>query len=176
MDTLEKNKMLKKQNRYLLDVLLKGTSDVWGFKRLQDPTAYVTIAAITGKKLKVPVNTGFTIKDIKLFVESNAGIPYFSQRLIFAARQVENHHSLVYYHITSGSVLHLVFNVNNQKSYYHTSLTLEQKKEQLIDKFDIDELSRKVLQIQASEESWKKNRVIRGIPLSTKGGGGLLKN
>ena len=147
IDDLKKNqKKLQKKNAILMDILLNGKARMWRFERLEDPNATVFVTTLTGKRIPIHVTVSSTIEDIKQQVQIHEGVPFFAQRLIFAGQQVSDHHTLIHYRITNGSIIHLVLNMRNQERWRPLGLKKEARRDVVLDNFEYEELQRKAIQ------------------------------
>ncbi|KIM42095.1 hypothetical protein M413DRAFT_47127, partial [Hebeloma cylindrosporum] len=68
----------------------------------------IFIKTLTGKTIVVPAKLSTTIAQIKDVVNDREGIPPKGQRLLFAGKLLQNHHSLLDYNIQDESTLHLI--------------------------------------------------------------------
>ena len=147
IDELEKiNKKSQKENAILMDILLNGKARIWRFARLEEPNATVFVTTLTGKRIPIHVTVSSTIEDIKQQIQTQEGIPFFTQRLIFGGYQLLDHHTLIHYRITNGSIIHLVLNMRNQERWRPLGLTKEKRRDIVLDNFEHEELQRKAIQ------------------------------
>jgi len=140
------NKKLQKENAILMDILLNGKARMWRFVRLEEPNATVFVTTLTGKRIPIHVTVSSTIEDIKQQIQAQEGVPFFAQRLIFGGHQLSNHHTLIHYRITNGSIIHLVLNMRNQERWRSLGLKKEERRDIVLDNFEREELQRKAIQ------------------------------
>ena len=146
-DNIEQtNKKLQKENAILMDILLNGKAPMWRFERLENPNATVFVTSLTGKRIPIHVTVSSTIEDIKQQIQTQEGVPFFAQRLIFGGYQLLDHRTLIHYRITNGSIIHLVLNMRNQERWRPLGLTKEKRRDVVLDNFEYEELQRKAIQ------------------------------
>jgi ubiquitin C len=76
-------------------------------RRIRD-TIQISITPLTGRTFALEVLASDTVKNIKRMVQNVEGIQSDQQRLIWAGKQLEDHHTLSDYNIQRESILHLV--------------------------------------------------------------------
>ena len=139
-----KLKNLEKENKHLLDILLSGKGPLWRFMKFEEPNPKIMIVSITGKKISIPVSDSMTIEDIKKAMEDKTNLPFYMQRLIFAGHQLSNHRTLIHYNITNGSIIHLVLNRENSKTWKQLSFNQDERRDIAADYFEYQELQKQV--------------------------------
>jgi len=69
----------------------------------------IYVRPVTGKDIILNVDYNDTIEIVKSKIQDKEGIPSGQQRLIFAGKQLEDDHTLLFYNIRCQSVIYLVF-------------------------------------------------------------------
>ncbi len=68
----------------------------------------ISVKTVVGKTIKLEVEPGNTIEDIKAKIHDREGTPPNQQNLVFAGRDMLDHYLLYEQGITHGATLHLV--------------------------------------------------------------------
>jgi len=82
----------------------------------------IIIKTLTGKTISLEVNLSDNIKVVKEKIYEKEGILPFQQRLIYAAKELEDNFSLSYYNINEKSIIFLIFlnKLEDKKIYVKT--------------------------------------------------------
>ncbi|XP_014226356.1 ubiquitin-like [Trichogramma pretiosum] len=68
----------------------------------------VIVKTLTGKEIKVDIESSETVEELKEYVEGKEGVPVNQQRFVFNREQLENEKTLQDYNIEDGSIVHMV--------------------------------------------------------------------
>jgi ubiquitin C len=68
----------------------------------------IIVKTLTGKSFSFNFDPKSTLLSLKRQIEDKEGIPMGKQRLIFAGKQLDDHHSFEHYNVKGGDTLHLV--------------------------------------------------------------------
>ena len=85
-----------------IEEIVEGETDFFTFE--------IFLVTLTGKTVVIHPEIDGTIESLKKLIEEKEGIPPDEQRLIFSGKQLEDHHTLLYYNIVPHSKIHLVNN------------------------------------------------------------------
>jgi len=79
----------------------------------------IFVKNLTGKTLTLHVSPNATFDEVKAMISDREGIPPDQQRLLCRGEQPEDHRTLSYYNIRSGSILHLVLRLRGDGMSVH---------------------------------------------------------
>lgn len=71
----------------------------------------VFLKTLTGKTITLEISPSDLVQDVKAQIEKREGVPAEEQRLVFAAKHLEDGHLVSEYDIKKDSTLHLVLNL-----------------------------------------------------------------
>ena len=77
----------------------------------------ISVVTLTGKTINVSVQHTDLVKHVKKKVQDKDGIPPDQQRLIFAGRPLEDHHSLASHGMKDGDTIHLVLKLRGLRGW-----------------------------------------------------------
>ena len=83
----------------------------------------IFIKMLTGKTVTLKTVSADSIQYVKQMIQEKEGSPPFQQRLIFAAKELEDHHTLGYYHIWKESTLYLVLHMRGDMQIFVKTIT-----------------------------------------------------
>ncbi|KAM9953766.1 hypothetical protein ACTFIR_008858 [Dictyostelium discoideum] len=74
--------------------------------------------SLVGKTFQLQVKNSDTIEKVKSRIQEKEGFPPEQQILIFAGKQLEDVHTLLYYNIRMESTVHLIYSTRSTKIYF----------------------------------------------------------
>jgi len=89
---------------------------------------HIYIRSLTGRDIKLEVNTSYLVYLVKLLVQNLDGLPHDQQRLIYGGQNMENHKTLADYKVSGGSTLHLVLRLRGGGCGEFIDLTKTEKR------------------------------------------------
>ena len=81
---------------------------------------FVEVAMTSGRTIMVQVRVSDTIESLKIMIQHRWDIPPAQQVLSFGGRELQDHHSVMYYDIFEGSTLNLGFTFPTQQIFVRT--------------------------------------------------------